>query len=420
MIGVIHIIALWLAMLTGSTAHAMNILRPYDTLIRPDYPSPKPDRTVWWQPFFIAEGGVGDTGFDEDAHHVDVTKLWQCTQDSLAMLDGFPVESEISKKRIMIDANDDGTRGHFDVAGKLETSFAGAVALRSFFLRSFSLSAYLPFYVQELKKVAWCDLTKDLTDEDARTKAFLTDDIIAQVCELGDLDIGCWKRSGVGDLTLLLEWFDDFAQAKPLLRNVRVHARAGVGIPTGLRKDEDKILALPFGNDGAFSLPFGMGLDLTFVFHMRLGFNVDLMHTFGNTRCRRIQTDVDQTDLLLLQKEDVHKDFGLTQYFSLYSQVYQLFGGESLMLGYEFRKHGSDELAFNSKDFSPTVANMATHLKEWTMHQIIVRGDYDFGVHMDKEDAWVVPRISLYGRFPFNGKRVATNTMIGVTFALDF
>lgn len=401
-------------------AHAsMNLLRPYDTLIRPYPPSPKPDRSVWWQDFFIGEGGVSSKGFNGDAHHVDATRIWQCTQDSLAMLDGFPDDSDIGKKRIEVDANDDGTRGHFLVDGDLDTKFAGAYALRAFFLKSWSVSAYLPFYVQELKNVSWCDQTKDLSPEDSRVKQLLTNDIVANVCELGDLDIGCWKRRGVGDLTLMLEWFNDFLQAKPLLRNVRVHWRVGVGLPTGLRQDENKILALPFGNDGAFSIPFGFGLDMTFIFHMRLGFNVDLMHTFGNTRCRRVQTAMNQTDLLLLQTVEAYKDFGLTQYFSLYAQEYQMWGGESLLVGYEFTKHGQDQLCFNSDLFDTTTANMAQHLQEWTMHQLILRADYDFGVHMSP-DSIIVPRISLYARLPFNGKRVATNSTVGATLAIDF
>jgi hypothetical protein len=419
MIGVMQIIVLWLAMVATPALQAMNLLRPYDILIRPEYSLPKEDAKLWWQAFIILEGGIADRGFNHDAHHVPATKIWECTQDSLAMLAGFPSDSPIGKKESAVDADDDGTRGHFDVRGKLDTQFAGAIALRSFFHQSFSLNAYLPFYVQRLRDVSWCDLTQDITDEDARVKQLLTNNIFSNVCELGDLDINGWKRSGVGDLTLQVEWFQDFKQAKPLLRNVRVYWRAGVGLPTGLPQDENKILALPFGADKAFSIPFGFGLDLTFVFHMRVGLNVDLMHTFGNTRCRRIQTAQDQTGLLLLQKVDAYKDFGLTQYFSLYAQVYKLFAGESLMLGYEFTKHGSDELAFNSDIFSATIANMATYLQDWTMHQIILRGDYDFGTHMD-DDAWVTPRLSLYARCPFNGKRIAANTMVGATFALDF
>ena len=138
MIGVIiQFIILFFAMGTVPCVQAMNLLRPYDILIRPEYPSPQPERTVWWQPFIIAEGGIGDIGFDDDAHHVDVTKIWQCTQDALAMLDGFPSEGAIGKKLVAVDANDDGIRGHFSVGGKLNTTFAGSITLRSFFLNHF-------------------------------------------------------------------------------------------------------------------------------------------------------------------------------------------------------------------------------------------------------------------------------------------
>ncbi len=398
-----------------SPISAMNLLRPYDTLIRPAYSHNYP-----FQVSTILEGGVSGRGYNSDNVHVNPLNIWQCTQNSVAMLNGFPADSEIGKKRVAVDACDDGTRGHFCLDSDWDVRFAGSVNLRSFFGNAWSLSAYLPFYVMELKNVCWIDQTKDLTQEDQRVKELLTDDIFANVCELGDgLDLQDWRRSGVGDLTLLVEWFQDFPQPKPLLKNVRVHWRAGVGLPTGLRQDEDKILALPFGRDGAFSLPFGMGLDLTFAFYMRIGFNVDLLHTFGNTRCRRIQTAADQTDLLFLKKTQVHKDFGLRQYFSLYAQVHKLVKGASLLLGYEFTKQGEDQIALKGNCFSSTIANMAQHLREWTMHELIVRADYDFADLLGP-DASANPRLSLYARLPFNGRRIAAESMIGVTFAIDF
>ena len=370
-----------MALIGWQNMHSMNLLRPYDTLIRPAYTN-----DYRFQLDLYAQGGVADKGYNADGCATNALRIWQGSQDALAMLDGFPSDSTIGQKRIAVDASDDGVRGHFCVDGDLRTKFSGAVGLRAFFKEAFSISAYLPFYAMELDNVCWRDQTKSVSDEDERVKSLLTNDFFANVCSLGDgLDLGGWKRNGIGDITVLGEWFHDFPQPKELLKNVRINLRAGLNLPTGLRADEDKILAVAFGNDGALGLPFGIGLDLRYVFYLRAGVDVQLTHVFGNTRSRRVLTDQSQTDLLLLKKMDVYKDFGLTQQFNLYVQIYKLIKQSSLLVGYQFIKHGNDELSLCSNpNFSSVIANSAEHLKEQTIHQIIVRADYDIGGHWGK------------------------------------
>lgn len=383
-------------------------------MLRPDYSA-----KYAHQGSFYVETSITDRAFNGSGCHTNALSIWSPTQNSLAMLDGFPVDSAIGKKRVEIDAEDDGIRGHFCVDGTMTVPFSGAVVLRSFFRDAWAVSAYLPMYVMELKNVCWMDQTKNVTDDDIQTKELLTSKLFDVVCNLGDgLELGGWKRSGVGDLALFLEWFHDFPQPKPLLKNVRVNWRAGVSIPTGKTADPDKIMALPFGTDGAAALPFGVGLDLSFVFHIRAGFDVQLMQTFGNTRCRRVKTAADQTDLLFLKKVDAYKDFGLTQQFSLYGQIYKLVPNTSLMLAYQFLKHGRDEISVCGESISNAIANTATNLRDWTVHQIILRADYDFGY--DPAQHAVNPRLCAYVRFPFNGKRAIADGMFGMTFALDF
>lgn len=394
----------------------MNLLRPYDTLIRPAY-----SNDYRWQFDLYAQAGVADKGYNADGCATNALRMWHATQDALAMLDGFPSDSAIGQKRIAIDADDDGVRGHFCVDGDLRTKFSGTIGLRTFFKEVWSISAYLPFYVMELRNVCWKDQTKGVSDEDERVKSLLTNDFFANICSLGDgLELGGWKRHGIGDVTVLGEWFHDFPQAKQLLKNVRINLRAGLNLPTGLRADEDKMLAVSFGNDGALGVPFGLGLDLQYVFYLRAGIDVQLTHVFGNTRTRRVVTNENQTDLLLLKKMDVYKDFGLTQQFNLYVQIYKLVKQSSLLVGYQFIKQGKDELSLCANpDFSSVVANSAEYLKERTIHQIIVRADYDIGAHF-KKDPSLYPRMSFYARLPFKGKRAALTTDIGLTLSLDF
>ncbi len=398
---------------SGSLVFAMNLLQPYDVLIRPPYTDRKR-----FQVYAMVEHGVANLNFDEDGRRVDALQIWNPDQNALAMLNGFPANSPIGQLRQRIDADDDGTRGHFDVSSNFNLDISAALAAR-YFLGAWSFSAYLPFYRMQLKDVQFVDKTEKNNDADCRVKELLTNDLFANVKKLGDLDLSGWKRGGPGDLTLLIEWFDNFPQAKPFLKNVGINWYSGISLPTGLRRDEDKIFAIPFGNDGAFALPFGLGLNLTFGEYVKAGLDVQLIHTFDNTRNRRIKTDLNQTDLLLLQKVDAHKDFGLTQKFSLYVELYKIIKGLSCKVGYQFFKHGEDVLFLGANAFSSEIANTTQNLEDWTAHQIVTNFSYDFAEHLD-EDAAVLPYLGLFARVPFNGKRSALQRTVGITFSVDF
>lgn len=401
--------------LSGLPAAGMNLLRPYDTLIRPMYNNRFP-----WQCSVWAEAGILTRSFNNNSHHTNALSIWNQTQDGLAMLDGFGDQTDIGAKRVQVNADDDGVRGHFCASGDLKSLFSGMFAVRSFFRENWSFGVYLPLYSMELTDVCWIDQTKNTTAQDQRVHEFLTNNFFQNVCELGNgLDLGPWKRTGIGDMMFLLEWFRDFAQNKPLLKSVRVNWRLGLSVPTGLRQDVDKVMAISYGNDGAVGLPFAVGLDFTFAFYVRAGFDVNFTQIFGNTRTRRVKTAIDQTDLLFLQKMPVYKDFGLTQQFNLYAQLYKFYKELSFMVGYQYVKHGDDEIALApGSPYSTTVANSAVSLRDWTLHQIVARLDYEIGAHLN--DPIVYPRISLYAQCPFNGKRSTLTGNIGCTIALDF
>ncbi|MCX5922855.1 MAG: hypothetical protein NTX86_06035 [Candidatus Dependentiae bacterium] len=408
--------ALMLLATTINTITAMNLLRQYDTLIRPDF---RFDTTGHIS--VLAEHGFNAKGFGECGDFTNVLRLWNEDQDALKMLEGFDSASPIGllATNLRADgANDDGVRGHFNVCGNLHydtVAFAG----RWHFLNTWFLTAYLPVNVMHLSDVTWVNQTQNVSAGDFSVKRKLTNDFFANVKRLGDgLELGSWKRTGVGDLIVLIEWMENFIQNKPLLKNAQVTWRLGTNFPTGLRQDEDKIFALPFGYDGALGVIFGFGLDLSLGDYFKVGGDVQLQHLFGNTRCRRIKTDVLQTELLLLQKTAVYKDFGLMQRFNLYCQFCNMKGFD-IKFGYQFFKRGDDVLAVSSPNFSDNIANTAISLEDFTMHHAIIKANYDFSVLMDK-GACVKPALSLYARLPFNGKRAALCPAFGGIFALDF
>ena len=411
------IIFLIFFIICASRMNAMNLLhRPYDTLIRPEIYLDRCYELAFW-----AEAGVRPArGYNENDNLVNPLAIWQCNQDALAMLDGFPAGSLQTQLRNALNATDNGVRGHLCFNGNLNLDFGGAFGARWYFLPHAWITVLLPFYKVRLSNVSIVDLTQSLTAADLRVKQQLTSQLTTVVAQLGNgLSLAGWKRTGLGDLNLLCEFLFNFPQERPLLKNVEIDGRCGFTFPTGKRTDEDKLFAFPFGYDGAIGILFAGGLNVMLGHQFKAGIDVQLLHLFGNTRARRIKTALDQTELLLLAKTDAYKDYGLTQRFNLFVQGYHLMGsGLSLLIGYQFLKHGEDHLALNSCQFSSTIANTAVSLDEWIVHSVEFNLHYDFAQHCP--DLWAAPQVSLFSRLPFGGKRAAAFTTVGVMVAIDF
>lgn len=412
------ILSLFISLGLGNNAlNAMNIVNslwPYDTLIRPTFNNQRA-----WQLAFYAEGGFHNAkGFNDEGDVVNPLHIWNRQQNALAMLEGFAPNSPQSQLRAELLDSDNGIRGRFNVCGDFQMNFNTSFAARYFFANDWSLGLYLPVYQMQLKNLNFQDLTPNVDNLDKLVHRLLTDNLAQNVFELGGLNISNWKRDGVGDLTLLIDWFRDFYQNKPFLKCVRVNWRVGLGFPTGLRENTNLIFAVPFGYNGAVFLPFGLGIDLTLGSHFKCGIDVQLTQIFGHTRCRRIKTNVEQTELLLLQKALAYEDYGLVQRFNLYVELYRFLKGLSFKAGYQFLKEGDAELSLKTQQFSNNVANTSPRLESFTMHHAIFKFTYDFAYHYP--EGHTRPELGLYARLPFNGRNVALVPMIGGIISVDF
>jgi hypothetical protein len=397
------------------SAYGMNVLRPWDTLIRPDL-----DSSHSTQVALFGEYGFKARAYNDDGQSVNPLAIWDCSEKTLSMIKGFSPTSPIGQLATRLSGViDDGTRGHVELRGDM-TEASCAATVRNYFAKNWSVLVCLPFYEMELKDLSICDKTLSITEGDEDVKELLTNNLKANVCTLGKgLSLAPWKRSGFGDVALFVEWMNDFEQAKVFLKNVRVDWRLGGTIPSGKRVDPDKLMALPLGYDGAASIIAGFGIDLTYGRYFKLGGDVELQHVFGNDRCRRIMTDTTQTNLLFLEKVNAYKDFGMNQRFNLYFQFFEVLGGLSLKAGYQYFKHGDDYLSLNSLAYSDVTANTSKNLYDYTLHQAVFVASYNIAKHIN-EDAACLPAVSLFSRLPFNGTRVIACPTLGATLSLDF
>ncbi len=364
---------------------------------------------------------------DWDENKVGVLQIYNQTESSLAMLMGAERGSDIHQlaNRLLpafAPATDDGVRGRFKLDGKFEgydLTFWGKYRLPLENVPgNFDFDFYVPFCYLEISDVKWNDQTKDVLNADRDVKRYLTNDIENLVMQLGNLDLNNWDKLGIGDIVFILGWYKDFKQLKEHLKNVRVNVRLGLSVPCGSEKDEDKSFSLPMGNDGAWGIPLSAGLDLDFINKIRAGIEFEMLFLFDETRERRLKTDENQTDFLLLHKGIATKSFGMTWKFNLFLQARRFFKGLSAMVAYQFLKHDGDRLTAQTNDFSYHIINFAQNLEEWGTQNFIFQLNYDF--FKSCKNSWFKPQISFFYKLPITGKRVINMHTFGGQIAFNF
>lgn len=400
----------------------INIFRPSDRVLMPEiWPCNPIQFTVGFEQSIKVRGFQDDfdekNQFDKDCDidiekKVNVLRIYQERQNFLAALKGCDSSTPVGQLSQIFNIDDEnGVQGFFKPSGRFEIPFNVMFTLKTYFDHGLSIALYLPYLRMKLSDVNWRNCNTNTTLEQN-----LEDNLIKNVKDLSGLDIGNWCRQGVGDLVALAWWNRDFQQNKPILNNVRVNARFGLNFPTGLKQDEDKILAMPFGNDGAWGLQFGGGLDLTFCNYLRAGLDAEFLYLFGNTRNRRIKTNCNQTDLLFFTKVPAYREFGLGQQFNVYLET--ILYGTNIKLNYQYLKRNDDKLFICNDAFDPFIVNSAENLQDWTAHSLITLIGYDFGYLCPTMRC--IPAINAWFKWGFNGKRAILANTWGVQFTLNF
>lgn len=379
-----------------------------------------------WRVGLNFEHGSSSECRDFDENRVNVLSMYNKTESSLAMFLN-PVDEALAKQINGLGFNlgalaDDGIRGHFKFSGDYSETDVNLWTKYAFNLNSipgnFNFHCFIPFKKKEISNVRWDDQTRNVLNSDRYVKDNITENLDKIIGDLGDLDIRSCNQSGLGDIEFVLDWFYDFAQEKETLKNVRLNAFLGLFLPTGKGKDENKVFSVPMGNDGAYGIPLGMGITLNWVTNFKGGLDVNLLILLDKIKDRRIKTHEAQTDFLFLNKTRTTKDFGLEWKFNLFLEYARLFKGLSARIAYQFVKHDDDTLTAKSDDYIYNVINSAESLREWSVHSLLLKLDYDFW-NKGESSKWK-PQFSLFYKMPFMGKRSVAVDTFGFQLALNF
>lgn len=405
--------------ITAGIPH-LNLFNPYDWLVRGN------DRAgACWQWTVGYEGEFNQRSYqaDEDENgnsncfrkRADVLQLYQDEQDLLAALKGDEFTTELGQLSTKFNLNDDdGTYGLFIPCGSFNVHNI-LLSARYYLSNAFYVSAHLPIVSMELKDVAWNPSPKN-TNQTFDSQ--ITEDLVTDIEQIGNINLHNWKRTGVGDLALMGWWGRDFHQTRPFLQNVYLGLRGGLIFPTGKDTDENVMLGLPFGHDAGVGILGGGHLEMTFCDYYHFGIDGELLHLFGETRDRRIKTDAAQTDLVFLSKVCAFAEPGFTQHFTLYLGAEDFCWGLSTRLAYQYTRQQEDKLFLGSDHFDSVTANSAESLQDWTTHSLVFNIAYDF--YREGCDPAFRPHISFFVKHGFNGSRAILADTIGGVLSVAF
>ncbi len=373
------------------------------------------------------EDGSSRTSFNFSEEKVPLLGIYNFSESGIAMLmgstPGTPTYNLANSLLASLGpATDDGFRGRFVLNGKYEqtqlTIFARYRLPGLLLGGHLEIGAYVPFRSIDITEVEWCDQTRDNVKADRLVKEKITNNIDQLVMDLGCLKIRDFEESGLGDVVALLRWQRDYKQEKDHLTNVRFHWYAGVSIPTAEARDVDHALSVPLGNDGAWLIPLGVGLDLDFTEKLRAGAEVQFQRLFDETNEYRMKTDEHQTDFLLLNKGKATRRYGPLWRFTLYTQLSNLIQGVSTSMAYQFTKKDQDTLFPQTNDFIHSVVNSAQSLKEWNCHSLTFQANIDAAAV--SKTWWIKPQISFYYKLPLVGRRYFYSDNFGGQVVLSF
>lgn len=414
----------------------INVFRPYDINLRTPRWQGEPFQITGW-----AEFGTKTKGYNRDGNEVNPLQLYQFTHNAVPMFAGITPENLEQKKIIQgigrllqpapkdpINATTQPLRGHMRFNGDFEYKAGFGVNARYIFPYDISFGVFVPFYSMQLKNVTIQDLTSqsDFNPEDVKVRNLLTNNF-RDVVALFDpsLNLNGWKKTGIGDVTCMVEWWRNFPQGKPLLKNVSLNARAGLSFPTGVKTEIDDLFSVPFGCDGSTALIFGGGIDLDWfqclpwINQIRGGLDVQFWQIFGNSRERRIKTSPTQTDLFALVKERAYIDPGFAQRYNMYFELHRVIRGLSLSATYQFYKQSRSSLTLYNNRYSEIVANSAKNLKAWKVFQLLFAASYDTECDVC-QDSFLKPQFRVIYKLPVAGKRVIACDTVTAVVSFNF
>lgn len=321
------------------------------------------------------------------------------------------------------------TFGMLSYAGKFSIFEANFFFTQNF-RDGFFFQAHIPVRQLKITDIRSADLSP--TDpaivpniNTAQWQAFLGiyDDLLTQY----SISLCPIKRTGAGDLSLLLGWTINYENTE-ILDFIDLTFRAGMLAPTGKKARANCAFDLPTGYNGHYGIPMSFDLALGAFDCFTLGFHMDALPFIDSVQCLRVHTSPNQEGLLKLQqiKAKVHE--GLVWGATGYLQADRFIFGFSMLLGFTIAKKKSSYLDTavcfcDGTLVSPQLTYPSSYCIDcdlvnggWTMETLHLLFEYDFA------HCWpsYAPHVGIFYNGAVGGSKIFKTGMIGGAIGFDF
>lgn len=325
-----------------------------------------------------------------------------------------------------LDGSLDGKRGYVKLDGKRKETdinlwFTGLLPFESLPGR-WDFGVYIPFKTIKTEDISWEFIPHPDGLADFNIKAALADRLpYAMDTFAKGLNVDKFHAAGLGDVTTVLTWSDQYDQANEGLSKVGLFARAGIMFPTSQRCDKNNALAIPLGNDGAWGVPLSTGMDLMFENKLRLTAMADILFLFNEEAERRLRQSTYQTGMLLSETTVALRQPGNQLRISVLGERIQIADILSLGVGYQGSWHSEDKYSVDDPTWTDSDSgpiNTTEQFQDSNYHNIIGHVGFNWE---DADGTLHGPRLDLFYKYPLKmGKRVAAYKTLGANLTWSF
>lgn len=355
----------------------------------------------------------------ENTFPVDMTSLNAAGQAMVKAYTSLPI-----LRALNLDPNDTALQLNAiptTVASEWDVNLFGRLALPiESAMGQFEVAAYLPIKSVDVK-TSW-DVQEPTTEYAIPLGGLnlISSKLFAngtQNLSMGALTSDVFKKTGIGDLTLLSSWKNHFTQVNSEFSSVGVYAQMGITIPTSKKVDPLNILEYPFGNDNSITLPFGGAININFAKNFRACGAANVVVYLSETSDRLFKTKASEGELFVHQKFTAQRNPGAQVSLVALAEVTSDCKKYSAGIMYQFLKKYEDKFTSNDSNFSVELANGMQRYQEKLTHHISLRASADLTDVVDTEFA---PTFSIGCRLPIRAVRMQVYKILDVELTFNF
>jgi hypothetical protein len=283
----------------------------------------------------------------------------------------------------------------------------------------FFVQAHLPVRHIEVSDIQAIDLSPTDCNSGPNKETPVWQHFLAlfpSILERYGLSINPISYNGVGDLTILGGWTNNFEETQEI-DYFDTTFRIGVLFPTGHANNESEVFDIANGYDGFYAVPISFAAAVGWYDWFTVGAFIGGMPFMRKNKFLHLKTDCAQSGLIKLAQGECRVDPGTIWESNFYIKGDHVLCGLSFLVGYSFANKNRDVIIpLNTIIFDPMLVNTDPEFWGWKMHTVNLLLEYDFATYCKP---WL-PHVGAFFNVIVGGKRIFNTNMVGIEAGFSF